>query len=131
MKITIKSFWPAIVWLIFSSVAFCLPGSALPKNDWFQIAHFDKWVHVGLFSVMVFFWCLPLFNRTVVQFKLSQLFILISLGFFSYGILMEFIQHFFIPNRSFDMGDIVADAAGCFIGFLLVKRQQRLLVKKT
>ena len=129
MKITIKSFWPAIIWLILSSIAFCLPGSALPKNDWFQIVQFDKWVHVGLFSVMIFLWCLPLFHRPALRLTLTRLFIWISIAFFSYGILMEFIQHFFISNRSFDIGDIAADAAGCLIGFFFVRWQQRFAVK--
>lgn len=129
MKITIKSFWPAIIWLIFSTIAFCLPGKALPKNDWLAIVQLDKWIHVGLFSVMIFFWCLPLFHRPSLHFTMPKLLIWISIAFFSYGIVMEFIQHFFISSRSFDMGDIAADAAGCLIGFLFVKRQQRFIVK--
>ena len=79
--------------------------------------------------MMIFLWCLPLFHRQSVSQTLTKLFIQISIGFFSYGVLMEFIQHFFVPLRSFDIGDIAADAAGCLIGFLLVKRQQHLFVK--
>ncbi len=123
MRITIKSFWPAIVWLILSSVAFCLPGQALPQEDWFGIIQFDKWIHVGLFSVMVFLWCLPLFHRPALHLSLAKLSIWISIAFLSYGILMEFIQHFFIPHRSFDLGDIAADAVGCLIGLFFVRGQ--------
>jgi len=129
MRITIKSFWPAIVWLILSSIAFCLPGSVLPKNNWFAVIQLDKWIHVGLFSVMIFFWCLPLFHRPALHLTMSKLFIWISIAFFCYGIMMEFIQHFFVSNRSFDIGDIAADAAGCLIGLLFVKRQQRFLAR--
>ncbi len=123
MRITIKSFWPAIIWLIFSSIAFCLPGSALPKNDWFQIVQLDKWIHVGLFSVMIFLWCVPLFHRSHMNLSLTKLFLWIAIAFFCYGIAMEFIQHFFVSNRSFDMGDIAADAAGCLIGLFFVRWQ--------
>ena len=35
----------------------------------------------------------------------------------AYGITMEFIQQYFVVNRSFDPGDIVADAIGCIIGY--------------
>jgi hypothetical protein len=31
---------------------------------------------------------------------------------------MEFVQKYFINNRSFDEGDIIADAAGCTLGVL-------------
>ena len=129
MRITIKSFWPAIIWLILSSIAFCLPGQALPKEDWFGIIQLDKWIHVGLFLVMVFFWCLPFFHKSAIQSSLTKLIIWITIGSFGYGILIEFIQHFFIPNRSFDAGDIAADAAGCLIGFFFVKRQQQIAAK--
>ena len=129
MRISIKSFWPAIIWLILSSIAFILPGSALPKNDWFAIVQLDKWIHVGLFSVMIFLWCLPIFHKSTIPLTLTKLFIGISIAFFSYGIIMEFIQHFFISNRSFDIGDIAADAVGCLVGFFFVKRQQRFIAR--
>ncbi len=123
MKITIKSFWPAIVWLILSSIAFCLPGRLLPEENWFALIQLDKWIHVGIFSVMVFLWCLPLFHRPVFQLSLSKVFTGITIAIFGYGILMEFIQHFLISNRSFDWGDMAADAVGCLVGFVFVRGQ--------
>jgi len=36
---------------------------------------------------------------------------------------MEFVQKYFIPNRSFDLGDIAADSIGCFIGFIYSSRK--------
>jgi VanZ family protein len=47
----------------------------------------------------------------------KRTFILISLVWLSYGIIMEFVQQRFIPNRSFDVGDIAADAIGCLLGY--------------
>jgi VanZ family protein len=35
---------------------------------------------------------------------------------------MEFIQKYFIPNRSFDVGDIIADGIGCIIGGIVAGR---------
>jgi VanZ family protein len=34
-----------------------------------------------------------------------------------YGIAMELVQKYFIPFRSFDLGDILADGIGCIVGF--------------
>jgi hypothetical protein len=123
MKITIKSFWPAIVWFILSTTAFCLPGQALPTEDWFAVIQLDKWIHVGLFTVMIFLWCVPLFHRSHINLSLTKLFLLIAIAFFGYGIVMELIQHFFIPNRAFDFGDIAADALGCLLGLFFVRWQ--------
>jgi hypothetical protein len=35
---------------------------------------------------------------------------------------MEFVQKWFIENRSFDVGDIGADAAGALLGFIVAKK---------
>jgi VanZ family protein len=32
--------------------------------------------------------------------------------------MIEFIQRYFIPNRSFDIGDIAADAIGAAVGVI-------------
>jgi len=40
-----------------------------------------------------------------------------------YGIGMEIVQHYFIPFRSFDLGDMIADGLGSIIGyFVSIKR---------
>ncbi|HEU5291057.1 MAG TPA: VanZ family protein [Cyclobacteriaceae bacterium] len=121
MKIKINSFWPAIVWLMVSTIAFFLPGKALPENDWFGKLQVDKWIHIGLFTIMIVLWCLPLLHRHVQ--KVPRLFMQIAIIFLGYGVVIELIQHFFIPNRSFDWGDIAADTVGCLIGFFYVRNQ--------
>lgn len=44
-------------------------------------------------------------------------FLLITISTIAYGIVMEFVQRDFIPNRSFDIWDIAADSIGSFIAF--------------
>lgn len=126
IRIKIKSFWPAGLWLMVSTIAFCLPGKALPNEDWFATIQLDKWIHIVLFFVMIVVWCLPFLISRSPE-KIGNLFIYISVIWFAYGVAMEFVQHYFISNRSFDIGDIAADAIGCLVGFLFVKSQQHLL----
>lgn len=47
---------------------------------------------------------------------------MIALIWILYGIGMEFVQKHFVPNRSFDAGDILADAIGSLAGFYYSKR---------
>lgn len=122
MKIAIRSFWPGIVWWVLSVVAFCIPGSALPTEDWLGKIHVDKLIHIGLFAGMVFLWCVPLIYRQSRK-SISNFFLGMTVLFFGYGVVMELIQHSFVSRRSFDWGDIVADAVGCLIGLLLARRQ--------
>lgn len=51
------------------------------------------------------------------QKKFKMKYILVTTAALVYGIAMEFIQQYFVVNRSFDTGDIVADAIGCLIGY--------------
>jgi VanZ family protein len=107
--------WLAPTWFIFTTILLCLPGSVFPKENWFDKIWLDKWIHIVLFSFMVFLWCWFVTARLN---KRSNLLVQIFLYSVLYGIVMEFIQKFFIPNRSFDIGDIVADAIGSGIGLV-------------
>ena len=62
--------------------------------------------------------------------KRNNIFILIAVGGVVYGIAMEYVQQNFIPNRSFDMGDIIADIIGCLAGWWLAKKQVESSAKK-
>ncbi len=101
----------AIIWLIFISILFFLPGSALPKEDWLDKIYFDKWVHFILFTVLLFLWRFYF----PVAIKYSALLIVAAI---LYGLGVEVIQEHYIPNRSFDLGDVAADTTGAFAGLL-------------
>jgi VanZ family protein len=123
MKIVLKSFWPGVVWLLLATIAFCLPGQVLPKGNWVRIIHFDKGVHLGIFLVTTWLWCLPVLYRFSHRQNLAKLAVATAFAIFCYGILIEIIQHFFIAYRTFDWRDIAADGAGCLIGFLIARSQ--------
>jgi VanZ family protein len=112
------SFIPGITWLIISTVLLTLPGSAFPTENWLGKIWFDKWVHIGMFSIMVVLWCWGLLKLNFDTSGMKKNFILISVVWLLYGIGMEFIQKYFVINRSFDTGDIIADGAGCLAGLI-------------
>jgi VanZ family protein len=116
--------WPAVTWFLITTILLCLPGSAFPKEHWFDKIWLDKWIHIGLFAFMVFLWCRAFLHG--VQ-KRAVAFKRIAFYFFLYGIVMEFIQKYFIPNRSFDIADVIADGIGCITGLFL---SMRLYIKK-
>jgi VanZ family protein len=102
----------AIVWLLIISVLFFLPGSALPEESMFGIPQLDKFVHAGFFAVLVICWRFY-FGEAV---KYTWLLLLLAAA---YGLGVEFIQRDFIPNRAFDLGDVIADVFGASIGLWL------------
>lgn len=108
----------AALWLLIISVLFCLPGAALPSGDWLNNISFDKWVHVALFTVLLFLWRFSFgdaIRATVLLFMVACF----------YGLGVELVQHFFISNRSFDLGDLMADAIGGALGLWLWHRYKK------
>jgi len=103
----------AIGWLILISILFFLPGSALPKENWFDKIYIDKWVHVGLFAVLIFLW------RSSFNWDINSYNLLLLLAAVLYGFLVEMVQLNWIPNRSFDMYDVLSDASGSIVGLLV------------
>lgn len=106
----------AILYLLIISVLFCMPGSAFPKNNWLSDIYFDKWVHIGFFAVLIILWN---WAANSTHRKWSTI---ILVGAIAYGLLVEAVQHNFIPNRGFDIGDWIADIAGSLLGLWIWRR---------
>jgi VanZ family protein len=53
----------------------------------------------------------------------KKIFIIIAVVSLLYGIVMEIIQEQFIPNRSFEIADILSDGVGSFIGYIIAVRK--------
>jgi VanZ family protein len=115
----LKSKVLAIAWLLLMCILFVIPGSALPEQNWFADIQLDKWVHIGLFSVLVFLWA-SAFDLGLP----SNCWIVIAIAIL-YGIAVEFVQKTWIPNRSFDQYDVVADAIGSVVGLIVWLRSNR------
>jgi len=119
----------ASAWFILSIFLLTIPGTAFPQEDWLDKIWFDKWVHIGMFGIMVTLWCMSWSSvkpATQIQ-KLKTNFLMIAIACLAYGIIMEFVQKYFVPLRSFDFGDIVADAVGCAVGLVF---SIRMYIKK-
>jgi len=118
-NITIKQFLPGIAWFFLVSVLLFLPGNDLPDTGpWFNFPQFDKLVHIGLFGVLTFLFNFPIFKSNLKKQEKLHWLIRIALAACVWGITSEFIQKFFVPNRSFDLLDWTADSIGIFIIFL-------------
>ncbi len=92
------------------------PGSAIPKTSW-EIPHFDKVVHAGMFASLVFLFQLDSYNTAKARLKVTLLIIAVLL----FGSLSEYIQYAYIPGRSGNIYDLIADGIGVVLGLLLFR----------
>jgi len=118
-KIPLKKFIPGIAWFFVVLVLMCLPGKDLPPTDWLHINYVDKWLHIGVFGILVFLFCLPFYKSVFNKKERRMYFIKIALAASVWGLAIEFIQKYFIPGRSFDLLDWAADSVGATLSLLV------------
>jgi len=106
-----------IGWTLFTIILLCLPGSAIPGNGIFALPGLDKIVHIVLFGGIVWLWAsYSYYKLNKDQWK--RMLCLLVVCTLVLGIILEFVQKYFIPGRSFDNYDIVADATGAVLAAL-------------
>jgi len=106
---------------LLSLLLLCTPSAELPGDSFLEFEGMDKIAHMVLFGGLVLFWGLyirnlPLGTGLMWQHKILLL-MCISIAL---GTAIEFIQRYAIPDRSFDTGDILADAIGSILAALML-----------
>lgn len=127
MKTANFYFAAGIFWFLFVTFLLSLPGTEFPKVTWMTKIWLDKWVHVFLFFILVVIWSLA-YKDKYVSGRIQKVFMWIALTALIYGIIMEMIQHFFVPYRGFETGDVLADALGSVGGLYYATKR---LTKKS
>lgn len=103
-----------LAWSILTQVLLSIPGNLLDGSGMLRVPHLDKIAHVVLFGGLTLLWCLFLHYRSGFN---RNVFLLVLVAVSIYGVAVEFFQFYFIPNRSFDVYDIVADVCGALCGY--------------
>jgi len=89
--------------------------SSYPATDSLPaFPHADKLVHAGGYAILGFLFYRA-YGKTVTQRQVFRLFIISGLSAMLYGISDE-IHQFFVPSRTADIIDMMADTVGGFMG---------------
>lgn len=105
-------------WLTTIGVLSFMPGDKLPEIK-FTLFEIDKIVHFVLYFILVILMSFSFLenNSTKNEPFLKRIVLIIATGILI-GSFIEIIQGSFIPNRAFDIFDIVANSIGTFIGMI-------------
>ena len=114
-RIPFHKFIPGIAWFFIVMVLICLPGRDVPGNSFFDRIHLDKFVHAGIFGLMVILFIRPIAMSALDKKEKLLYYTRIAISTAIWGLATEYIQLYFIPGRSFDLWDFAADATGCSI----------------
>jgi len=111
-------FLPAIVFFIICTILLTLPGADLPSSWFFTfIPQFDKIVHVSLFALLGLCFGYPVIKSKWLPARRLKWILFICLLCITYGIAIEFVQKWWVPGRSFEGYDILADTVGSLLAY--------------
>lgn len=108
-----RAWGPALLWATFVFVMSSVPGPKLPP---LEVPNLDKIVHAAVYGVLGML-CWRGVRLTRDLGPLRAMFVATGIATL-YGISDEFHQAF-TPNRAPDWNDVLADAAGSFLGALV------------
>ncbi|MEO0310975.1 MAG: hypothetical protein RIQ89_632 [Bacteroidota bacterium] len=105
---------PAIMWALFILVICGIPGSMLPKQNFWQWLRFDKIVHLLVFGMQYLFLIIPLSAGKYPSKRSIIIAFALSIG---YGCFIEVLQEHVFTKRSGDWRDALANSLGVVIGW--------------
>jgi hypothetical protein len=120
----------AMLWALLILILCGIPGKDLPHISFLELLSFDKFVHTGLFFVLMAF--------TARGFELQSASQTLrkhpkAIGFalcVAYGGLLEVLQGTVFEGRSADIYDFIANSFGCAMSLLLYKYSEKIILLK-
>lgn len=103
----------AVVFQLWATIMMLMPSSGFPS---IEIPNIDKLAHIGIYFLSFLLWVFSFFQgKSNVKYLV---FSVITLLLF-YGMVIEVVQGRWIPDRTFDLWDIVANLTGLIIGIVV------------
>jgi VanZ family protein len=120
----------AMLWALIILILCGMPGRDIPHISFLELLSFDKFVHAGIFFVLILL--------TVRGFLLQTRFIFLNnhakvTAFFIcviYGGSLEIMQGTLFIERSADVYDFIANSVGCLIGLMLYNKIENKILAK-
>lgn len=115
----IRSFIPAIVWALIILVISGMPGRFFPSFSVWDLLTADKIGHMvfyGIFCALI----LRGFQKSQAVLTVTMVLASILMSTF-YGILMEWMQYAFFPDRLYEVMDMIANGIGAVSGWIIYR----------
>ena len=115
------SFFLPILFFIITFILLVLPGNKFPTSKFFAIEGLDKFVHTLLFFILTWLFCRPFIAAKLPLAQKRKWFLSIAILAIIYGVIMEFVQLYFVPYRSFELADIFVDTLGSLAAYFFCR----------
>jgi VanZ family protein len=116
-----RQFIIPFAWTIVIGVLCGLPGNTFPDLSFWKFLQFDSAAHAFVFLCYTFLWGVGFSKQRHSDFLRRNAIIIAATSGVLYGILIEILQYYIFIGRSCEFSDMVSDAVGCGIGFLVFR----------
>ncbi|MBP6313287.1 MAG: VanZ family protein [Flavobacteriales bacterium] len=106
-----RAILPPLLWAALILFLCLLPGSKLPKWDWFALFDMDKLVHAGMFFIQALLLARVFFARQTPE-RWVLWSVLLSVTF---GVATELLQGMEALGRRTDLNDMIANTIGALV----------------
>lgn len=118
----------ALLWALLILVLCGIPGRDIPHISFLELLNFDKFVHAGIFFVLLILTVRGFFLQTtflkIQQHPKKIAFVCCVV----YGALLEIMQGTLFEQRSADVFDFIANSVGVTFWVLVYDRMKRTFV---
>ena len=119
-----NSYKISVIWALIILALCSMPGNLIPSASWLELLSFDKWVHAGIFFVLV-----SLLGISVeAHGQTKTLFYFYFILSVIYGGALEIMQATLFVARSADWQDMAANTFGCVIALLIHKKINKIIL---
>lgn len=120
----------ALLWALFILILCGIPGRDIPHISFLELLSFDKFVHAGIFCVLVMLLIRGFYIQVHFPF-LSRNARSVSLVLaVMYGGILEIMQGTVFEERSADLYDFVANSIGCFVALGIYNWTEKIFLSK-
>jgi VanZ family protein len=112
--VSVRQWGPPVLWAAFILLLTSIPGSDIPHVGFLSFRGSDKLVHATMYAI---FALLATHSLLRAGRPLRQVVVMVMLGIALFAAMDEWHQQF-IPGRSMDLFDWLADLSGATIGIL-------------
>lgn len=119
-----------MLWALIILILCGIPGRDIPHISFLELLSFDKFVHAGIFFVLILLTIRGFFLQTDFVLLKKRALIIALVICVIYGGLTEIMQGVVFEERSADVYDFIANSVGCLIGTFFYKpMEKKFLVK--
>lgn len=118
----------ALFWALLIFILCAIPGRDIPHISFLEILEFDKFIHAGLFFVLV----MLLIRGFSLQTNFSSLRNFPIIFSFAicvvYGGVLELMQGAFFEERTADIYDFIANSFGNIMGMIFFRKINQMIL---